>query len=360
MLFFDGWAIFLSSSINLLPTIMKIPFRLSILALLSLSLSNLSWADEVNIYSARKEALIKPLLDKFTQQTGIEVNLVTGKADALIKRLQSEGRNSPADVLITTDAGRLHRAKAANLLQPVVSAVIEKQVPAKYRDPEGYWTGLSVRSRVIMFNKEKVDPAELSTYEDLAASKWKRRICVRSSNNIYNQSLVASMIAANGEESTAQWAKGLVANLARPPRGGDRDQIKAVAAGQCDIALANTYYLAKMIHSGKAEQLAVTEKIGVFWPNQKDRGAHVNISGAGITAHAANREQAVKLLEFLVSDAAQKWYAESNQEYPVRANVPVSEILAQWGSFKSDAINLAELGKNNTQAVKIMDRAGWR
>lgn len=335
-------------------------FLLPLLALLGLSSAGYVSANEVNIYSARKEALIKPLLDQFTEQTGVKVNLVTGKADALIKRLQSEGRNSPADLLLTTDAGRLHRAKAAGLLQPVSTETIDQQVPGQYRDPEGHWVGLSVRSRVIMYNKEQVKPGELSTYEKLADPRWKGRICIRSSNNIYNQSLVASMIVADGAEKTTQWAKGLVANLARPPHGGDRDQIKAAAAGQCDLAVANTYYLAKMIQSGKADQQAAAAKVGVFWPNQEDRGAHVNVSGAGVTAYAANKENAIRLMEFLVSDQAQKWYAESNHEYPVSANVPISSTLAAWGQFKSDAVNLSELGKNNAEAVKLMDRAGWR
>lgn len=318
-------------------------------------------AAEVNVYSARKEALIKPLLDRFTARTGVAVNLVTGKADALLQRLQSEGRNSPADVLLTVDAGRLHRAKEAGVLQAVTSAELEQAIPAAYRDPQGYWFGLSLRARPIMYVKGRVEPDQLGTYEDLADPRWKGRICIRSSDNIYNQSLVASLIDAHGEAKVEQWAKGLVANMARPPKGGDRDQIKAAAAGQCDIAIANTYYLAGMLQDTKDDaQRAAGEAMGVFWPNQNGRGAHVNVSGAGVTAAAQNRENAVKLLEFLAGTEAQAWYAEENNEYPVRPGVPVSKLLASWGEFKADDLNLAVLGRNNAAALRLMDRAGWK
>ncbi|MGM0594317.1 MAG: Fe(3+) ABC transporter substrate-binding protein [Pseudomonadota bacterium] len=317
-------------------------------------------ADQVNLYSARKENLIKPLLERFTAQTGIEVNLVTGKADALLKRISSEGRNTPADVLLTTDAGRLHRAKEAGVTQPISSKTLNQQVPSQLRDPEGHWVGLSLRARPIMYVKGRVDPGELSTYEALADPKWKGRICIRSSSNIYNQSLVASLIVANGEAETEQWAEGLVRNMARPPRGGDRDQIKAAVAGQCDIAVANTYYLAGMLTGGDPEQRAIAEKVAVFWPNQEGRGAHVNVSGAALIKASQNSEAAVKLIEFLASDAAQKWYAEANGEYPVRDDVPVSDTLEVWGEFKADDLNLGRLGELNADALMLMDRAGWR
>ena len=317
-------------------------------------------AGEVNLYSARKEALIKPLLDRFTELTGIQVNLVTGKADALLKRLESEGRNSPADLLLTTDAGRLHRAKAAGLTQAIDSAELQSAIPAAYRDPEGHWYGLSLRARPILYVKDKVDPKELSTYEDLADPKWKGRICVRSSDNIYNQSLVASLIAADGAKATETWAAGLVGNLARPPRGGDRDQIKAAAAGQCDIAVANTYYLAGMLTSKDAGQKAAAERMAVFWPNQDGRGAHVNVSGAAITKAAKHKAAAVQLIAFLADDEAQQWYAETNGEYPIRKEIPVSPVLAAWGEFKTDDLNLEHLGELNGDAVRLMDRAGWK
>jgi iron(III) transport system substrate-binding protein len=317
-------------------------------------------ADEVNLYSARKEALIKPLLERFTEETGIPVNLVTGKADALLKRLQSEGINSPADLLITTDAGRLHRAKEAGVTQPVTSSRLEEAVPASYRDPEGHWFGLSVRARPILYIEGKVDPASLSTYEQLADPAWRGRVCIRSSDNIYNQSLVASLIAANGPDTTEEWAKGLVANFARPPKGGDRDQIKAAAAGQCDIAIANTYYLAGMLASADEGQRAAAKKMGVFWPNQGGRGTHVNVSGAALTVSAKNRDAAVRLMEYLASDAAQQWYAETNGEYPLRPDIPVSDTLDSWGAFKADDLPLDKLGELNAAAVRLMDRAGWK
>lgn len=320
--------------------------------------------EEVNLYSARKEALIKPLLERFTKETGIEVNLVTGKADALLQRLKTEGRNSPADVLLTVDAGNLHRAKEAGLTQSFESEAVADAVPAQYRDPEGHWTGLSLRARPIMYVKDEVDPSELSTYEALADPKWKGRICIRSSSNVYNQSLVASMIAADGTETTQEWAEGIVENMARPPKGGDRDQIKAAAAGQCDIAIANTYYLAGMLKSDDSSEKEPAEKVAIFWPNQPGagdgRGTHVNVSGATVTAASENTDAAVLLIEFLVSPEAQAWYAEVNGEYPVREGVEISPVLAEWGEFKADDLDLVRLGELNSAALMLMDRAGWK
>ncbi len=317
-------------------------------------------AEEVNLYSARKENLIKPLLERFSADTGIKVNLVTGKADALLKRLESEGRNSPADMLLTTDAGRLYRAKAAGVIQPVKSTTLEAAIPAAYRDPEGYWYGLSLRARPILYAKDRVKPEQLSSYEALGEAQWKGRICIRSSSNIYNQSLVASMITSRGEASTQAWAQAFVKNFARPPKGGDRDQIKAAAAGQCDLAVANTYYLGQMLHSKDESQRAAAAKMAVFWPNQADRGAHVNVSGAAVTRSARNKANAIKLLEYMVTDASQKWYADVNLEYPVKPGIAWSETLQAWGTFKADGINMAKLGEYNAAAVKLMDRVGWK
>lgn len=314
---------------------------------------------EVNVYSSRKEELIKPLLDRFTAQTGITVNLVTAKAEALLERLQREGANSPADLLITVDAGNLHRAKAAGVTRPLHSDILDQAVPAAYRDPEGHWVGLTMRARPILYVKSEVDPATLSSYEALAAPEFKGRICIRSSDNVYNQSMVAAMIAANGVEATEEWARGLVANMARPPKGGDRDQIKAAAAGECTLAIANTYYLAGML-TGEPADRAAAEVMGVFWPNQDGRGTHVNVSGAALTASAKHPEAALALVEFLAGPESQAWYAEANGEYPVRADVPPSETLAAWGEFKADTLSLARLGELNAEAVKLMDRAGWR
>ncbi|WP_425338424.1 Fe(3+) ABC transporter substrate-binding protein [Thiorhodococcus minor] len=319
-----------------------------------------AFADEVNIYSSRKEALIKPLLDRFTEQTGIAVNLVTGKDGALLQRLKSEGMNSPADLLITADAGNLYRAKAAGVTQPFVSEALTASIPETYRDPEGHWVGLTLRARPILYAKDRVDQKTLSTYEALADPAFKGRICIRSSDNIYNQSLVASLIAADGLEATETWAKGLVANLARPPKGGDRDQIKAAAAGECDLAVANTYYLAGMLKSQDPAERAAAEAVAVFWPNQDGRGTHVNISGAAVTASAKHKEAAVALVEFLATPEAQAWYAEANGEYPVGEGVALSPTLAGWGPFKADDLNLGRLGELNAEAVRLMDRAGWR
>jgi len=286
--------------------------------------------------------------------------LVTGKADALLKRLESEGKNSPADIFITTDAGRLYRAKSAKVLQPVSSETLTAAIPSNFRDPEGYWYGLSLRARPIFYVKGVVDPKSLNSYEDLADEKFNGKICIRSSSNIYNQSLVASMIEALGTEKTQQWANKFVQNMARKPKGGDRDQIKAAAAGQCDLAIANTYYFGKMLAGKKADQKKAAMAVDIFWPNQADRGTHVNISGAAVTRFAQNKANAIRLIEFLSSKESQRWYADINYEYPVRKDVAPSKLLGQWGDFKADSINLDVLGKNNAEAVRIMDRAGWK
>ena len=322
-------------------------------------------AAEVNVYSAREENLIKPILDRFSQQTGITVNLITAGADELTTRMELEGANSPADILLTVDVGRLLRAREMGLLQPVQSDVLQNQIPAQYRDSDGHWFGVSLRGRVIVYDRERVDPAQLSTYEDLADPKWRGKICVRSSGNIYNQSLTASMVSHHGVAATEEWARGLVANFARQPQGGDRDQIAAVAIGQCELAIVNTYYLAGMMNATSAEQREQAEAVAVFWPNQQgsgldSRGAHINISGAALSRYAPNKDEAVQLMEFLVSDEAQTWYAEANNEFPVRPGVPVSDTLRSWGEFKADSLALEQLGIHNADAVRLMDRAGWR
>lgn len=323
--------------------------------------SAMAQAAEVNVYSARQEALIKPLLDKFTEQTGIETNLITAKAAALKTRMQNEGRNTPADLFITVDAGNLHRAKEAGLLQKINDTELSSLVPANLRDSDDYWLGLSKRARVIFYSPERVDPGELSTYEALTEAKWKGRICIRSSSNVYNQSLVASMIADKGVDATQQWAEGIVANMARPPSGGDRDQLKAVAAGQCDVAVSNTYYYGAMLNNqSDPSQVEAAQKVAIFWPNQQDRGTHVNVSGAGISKYSRNRDAAIALMKFLLSDESQRWYAAVNYEYPVIDSVAKSETVASWGDFNSDDLNLSRLGELNAEAVKAMDRAGWK
>lgn len=339
---------------------MKYKFLLVIWGSFFLGSQSMAQVDEVNIYSERKEELIKPLLDKFTAETGIKVNLVTGEGDALIKRLEIEGKDSLADILLATDVARLYRAKSLELLQPVQSDILVNAIPANFRDGEGYWYGLSLRSRIIVYAKERVRPEQLSTYEAMTNPEWKGKVCVRSSSNPYNQSLVASMIARLGVEATEVWASGLVQNFARTPKGGDRDQIKAVAVGECDIALVNTYYLGGMLRSEVVDEKQAAEKVALFWPNQGDRGAHFNISGAGLTRAAKNRDAAIKLLEFLAGNEAQVWYAEMNFEFPVKAGIAVSETLQQWGDYIADDINLDQLGQYNTEAVRLMDRAGWK
>ena len=317
-------------------------------------------ADEVNIYSARQESLIKPLLDRFTQKTGINVNMVTSKGDALLTRLKSEGMNSPADLLLTVDAGRLYRAQEAGVLQAVESFDLNNKIPIHLRSLDGQWYGLSVRARVLVYAKDRVQPSELSSYEALSEPTWKGRVCIRSSSNIYNQSLVAGMIATQGMADTETWLAGLVSNFARPPAGGDRDQIKAVAAGQCDVAIVNSYYLGAMISSSDKTQQDAASKVALFWPNQKGRGTHINISGIGVTRAAKNIESAKQLISFLASDESQQWYADRNNEFPVRDAVQISSTLESWGSFKADTINVTELGRNNAEAIKAMDRAGWK
>lgn len=317
-------------------------------------------AAEVNVYSARKEDLIKPLLTQFEKNTGIEVNLITGKADTLLQRLTSEGKNSPADILITTDAGRLYRAQQAKVIQAIESEILETSIPEQYRDPDGYWFGLSLRARPIVYAVDRVKPEQLSSYEALSNPDWKQKICIRSSDNIYNQSLVASLVSHLGEEATQNYVSALVKNFARPPQGGDRDQVKAIAAGQCDVAVINSYYLGQMLASKDVSEQEAAQQVKIFWPNQEDRGTHVNISGAAITASSKNKQAAISLLEFLVSDDAQTWYAKTNTEYPIKPGVQASDILNSWGEFKADSLSLRQLGELNAQAVKIMDHAKWK
>jgi|TARA_B110000483_G_scaffold206874_1_gene251469 iron(III) transport system substrate-binding protein len=317
-------------------------------------------SSELNIYSARKEALIKPLLDRFSEATGTQINLVTGKGDALLTRLQSEGLNSPADLLLTVDAGRLYRAQQAGILQPMISKRLNAAIPQHLRSIDDQWFGLSVRARVIVYAKDRVGVEQLSTYEALAEPRWRGKICVRSSSNIYNQSLVASMLATVGMQYTEAWLEGLVANFARTPAGGDRDQIKAVAAGLCDVAIVNSYYLGGMLRSSDPAQLEAASSVGLFWPNQDGRGTHINISGAGVTRSSQNPELAAQLIAFLASDESQRWYAGMNNEFPVRADIEVSETLRTWGGFDADQLNVTELGRNNANAIMAMDRAGWK
>lgn len=313
----------------------------------------------VNVYSARHYDTDDELIQRFTAETGIKVNLIEGNSDTLLARLKQEGDLSPADVFITVDAGRLRTAEEQGVFQPTRSKVLEARIPASVRHPEGLWFGLTKRARVIVASKDRV-PADLTLdYEDLVDPEWKGRVLIRSSSNIYNQSLVASLIEARGASGAEEWCRGIVANLARTPQGGDRDQIRAVAAGEGDVAVVNHYYLARMI-GGKEADRAAAAKVRVIFPNQDDRGTHVNVCGAGVVKQAPNRENAVKFIEFLASTPAQQRFAEGNQEYPVVEAVPTSSTLAGFGPYKADQLNAAKLGANNKQAVRMMDRAGWR
>lgn len=314
---------------------------------------------QINVYSHRHYDSDKILFKKFTDETGIKINVIKGSADQLIERLISEGEKSPADILLTVDAGRLHRAKMAGILQSVESQKLNDNVPSSMRDPDGHWFGLTVRARVLVYSKDRVDPSQLSTYEDLASTKWKGKIAVRSSSNIYNQSLMASIIAANGTTQALSWAKSVRKNMARAPRGSDRDQARAVAAGLADVAIMNTYYLGILANSSNPKDRDVFKKVSVFFPNQTGRGTHINISGGGVTKSSKNKKNAIKFLEFLTSSESQKIFGNVNYEYPIKIETSKSELLKSWGSFKADKVNLSILGIKNSEAVKLFDKAGW-
>ena len=316
--------------------------------------------NEVNIYSHRHYDADKQLYKTFEKQTGIKVNIVKAKANELIKRLELEGKNSPADILITADAGRLYLAQQKGLLQKINSVKLNSMIPLNLRQKDGFWFGLTKRARVIAYNKDKVKSSELSTYEALTNKEFKGRVLIRKSSNIYNQSLLASIIANDGAIKAKQWAKGMVENMSRTPKGSDRDQMKAVAAGLGDVAVVNTYYIGKLLNSKKRSEVEVGKKMGVFFPNQKGRGTHINISGAGITKYSKNKQNAIKLLEFLVSPKAQSIFAKANYEYPVNPNVEPSALLKSWGKFKEDTLSLETLGKNNAQAVRMFNEVKWK
>ncbi len=343
-------------------TARNILLMLFCIALLSCSSEAPPVAEEpvVNIYSHRHYAADKLLFEKFEKETGIKVNLTTGKLDELIKRLEIEGELTEADILLSVDVGRLHRATEKGLLQPLVSADLAAAVPADLRDPDGHWYALTKRARIIAYAKERVNPAELSTYAALADKKWKGKILVRAASSIYNQSLLASIIANEGPEAAEKWASGIVNNMARSPKGNDRDQMKAVAAGIGDLAIVNSYYVGIMINSDDDEQTSAVSKVGVFFPDQDKNGTHVNISGAGITKHAKHPKNAKKLIEFLLSEASQTTFATTNHEFAVNSNTAPPELHKSWGEFKSDHQALGKLGALNEEAVKLFDKVGWQ
>ncbi|WP_458763168.1 Fe(3+) ABC transporter substrate-binding protein [Cupriavidus basilensis] len=340
-----------------------LPRATALAALAVLALPPAAHAQEkvLNLYTARHYQTDEALYANFTKQTGIKINRIEGQEDPLLERIKSEGANSPADVFITVDIGRLWRAQQAGVFAPLKSSVLESRIPANYRDPNGDWFGFSARARVIAYNKAAVKPGDIKNYEDLADPKWKGKLCIRSSGHVYNLSLMSSLIAHDGEAKTEQWTRGVVANLARAPKGGDTDQLKAVAAGECDIAVANTYYIARILKSAKPEDKAVAEKLGVLWPNQASQGVHMNISGGGMLKHAPNKASARAFLEYLASDDAQRYFADGNNEWPVVESVKISNpALEALGSFKADKISVAELGKHQPQAQKLADKAGYK
>ncbi|HJO74083.1 MAG TPA: Fe(3+) ABC transporter substrate-binding protein [Rhodospirillales bacterium] len=328
----------------------------AIAGMITQSPSTAAAATEVNLYSYRQPFLMKPLLDAFTKETGVKVNMVYLKK-GMLERLKAEGANSPADLVLTADIGNIQNLVAAGLLQPSTSSVLSSNVPAQFRHPKGLWYGLTTRARVIFAHKDRVKPGEVTTYEDLAKPHMKGRVCTRSGKHVYNVSLLAWMIAAKGEAAAEAWARGVKANLARKPQGNDRAQVKAVYTGECDIAVGNTYYMGKMATNKKnPEQKNWAASVNLIFPNQKDRGTHVNISGAGITKSAKNKSGAVKLIEFLSGDAAQKIYAEDNFEYPIKAGAKLHPIVAGWGKFKADETFLFKIAEHRITATRIMDK----
>jgi len=340
---------------------MFIQRTLVLLPALTLSLGAAAQDGVLNLYSSRHYQTDEALYAGFTRSTGIKVNRIEAGEDALIERIRNEGARSPADVLVTVDAGRLWRAEQLGLFQPVRSAVLESRIPASFREPGGLWFGYSLRARLIAYNKARVKPGELRNYEDLAEAKWKGRLCMRSSSNIYNLSLMGALIDHLGEAQAEAWARSVRANLAREPKGGDTDQLKSVAAGECDVTISNQYYYARLARSPKADDRQVAEKLGVLFPNQASWGTHVNISGAGVMKNAPHRDAAVKFLEYLASDEAQGYFADGNNEWPVVPGVQVvNPVLSAFGAFKHDPVNVAVLGRNQPAAQKLYDRVDWK
>lgn len=314
---------------------------------------------EITLYTHRHYDSDKVIFEKFEKDTGIKINVVKASADELIQKLESEGKQTPADLLLTVDAGRLVRAKTKGLLQSVDSKVLDSTIPSYLKDEENKWFGLTKRARIIAYSKERVKPEELTTYEALTEPEWKKKILIRASNNIYNQSLLASIIANNGKTEAKTWAEGMVTNFARVPKGNDRDQIKAILAGEGDLAIVNTYYIGKLLNSKDPVEVNAANAVGLFFPNQDNRGTHINISGIGVTKYAPNKANAIKFIEYLVSKEVQEIFAQTNYEYPVNALANTSELLTSWGNFKEDHLPLAKLGELNKAAVITFDEVAW-
>lgn len=322
-------------------------------------------AKELNLYSARHYKTDEALYGDFTKKTGIKINRIEADDNALAERLKSEGANSPADVILMVDAARLWRAQIDGFFKPIQSKYLESRIPENLRskpDPEGStWFGFSTRARLVVYNKDKVNPQDVDTYEKLAEPMNKGKVCTRSGAHPYMLSLIGAMIERRGEAATEAWAKGMVANMARPPRGGDTDQIKAVASGECGVALANSYYLVRLLRSNKPEDQAIVSKIGFVWPNQKTSGAHINIAGGGVAKNAPHSKAAVQFLEYLASDSAQEYFANGNNEWPVVKSVKIeNEGLKMLGPFKAENISVAAIGRNQIAAQRLLDRVGYK
>lgn len=314
----------------------------------------------VNLYSSRHYESDELMYQEFADQTGIQVNRIEANGNALIERIANEGANSPADILLTVDAGVLWRAEERGLLQPVSSPVLASRIPENLRHPEGRWFGFARRARLIYYNPELIDPSNLKNYEDLADPGYRGEVCIRSSSNIYNLSLTASMIAHHGVEETERWARGVVANFARDPQGGDTDQIRAVASGECGIGVANSYYFARIVRSDDARDQDVAAHVRHIFPNQEGRGTHVNITGAGVVATAPHRANAIRFLEYLSSDSAQKFFSEASNEYPAVPGILADPVLVELGEFKADPLNVSNYGRYQAEAQRLLDRAGWK
>ena len=338
--------------------------KLFFVSSLIFTLSSQLVANEVNVYTSRHYDSDEIIYEEFKNLTGIKVNIISGKGKALMERLRLEGKNSPADLFITSDAGNLWKIQKDGMFKEILSEKVKKTVPKNFRGPNNEWVGIAKRSRVIFYNSERVTDLEIKniTYEDLADPRWKGRLVVRSSGNIYNQSLVASLISNIGIERTEKWAKGIVKNFARKPQGNDRSQILAVANGEADIAIANTYYIGLMLSGEKGvEQKNAAEKVSMIFPGQADTGTHINISGVGILKNAPNTSNAEKLIEYLLTDKVQKHIIDNTYEYSIKSNIMPNKIIAEFGlNFKTDEIYASEFGKFNAEAVRLMDRAGWR
>ena len=330
--------------------------RKPILAALALSViaGHVQAADDIVVYSSRIDELIKPVFDKYTEKTGVKIKFITDKEAPLMARLKAEGGNTPADILITVDAGNLWQAEQMDILQPLNSDTIKANIPAQYRSSNDKWTGLSLRARTIAYSTDRVTPAELSTYEALADKNWEGRLCLRTSKKVYNQSLTATLIETHGAEKTETLVKSWIGNLATDVFSDDTALLQAIDAGQCDVGIVNSYYY------GRLHKQNPDLKVKLFWPNQDDRGVHVNLSGAGITKYAPHADEARKLLEWMTTDEAQSIFAGVNQEFPANPSVKPSEEVAAWGEFKADTIPVEVAGKRQAEAIRLMDRADWR